>query len=307
MSIPGTIMFRGLPVSVVCKDGIRRMSLRVDTKGMVSISVPCTTREETIRAALERRYDWILGKRQEMRERFDSTFMPETIEYGDLTVRVKRRATGRVDLRIQPPEAIIEVTAPFEMPLAQIQGLVEPHVPRLRESCDRMRKALPAPFAYESGEMHSLWGEKHELVIREASRPGVRLEAGRIVMDIEAGMDAADRRGLMRLFYSKCVTIALWDVVARYEKLMQVRVAGISCRFMKTRWGSCTSRNRTIRINCMLARYSKAMLEYVVVHEMCHFWEKGHSQAFYELVGRYYPNWKEVSDFLDRVSSEILV
>ena len=85
MSIPGTIMFRGLPVSVVCKDGIRRMSLRVDTKGMVSISVPCTTREETIRAALERRYDWILGKRQEMRERFDSTFMPETIEYGDLT------------------------------------------------------------------------------------------------------------------------------------------------------------------------------------------------------------------------------
>ena len=97
------------------------------------------------------------------------------------------------------------------------------------------------------------------------------------------------------------------DFMARYEKLMQVRVAGISCRFMKTRWGSCTSRNRTIRINCMLARYSKAMLEYVVVHEMCHFWEKGHSQAFYELVGRYYPNWKEVSDFLDRVSSEILV
>ena len=307
MSIPGTIMFRGLPVSVVCKDGIRRMSLRVDTKGMVSISVPCTTREETIRAALERRYDWILGKRQEMRERFDSTFRPETIEYGDLTVRVKRRATGRVDLRIQPPEAIIEVTAPFEMPLAQIQGLVEPHVPRLRESRDRMRKTLPAPFAYESGEMHSLWGEKHELVIREASRPGVRLEAGRIVMDIEAGMDAADRRGLMRLFYSKCVTIALWDVVARYEKLMHVRVAGISCRFMKTRWGSCTSRNRTIRINCMLARYSKAMLEYVLVHEMCHFWEKGHSQAFYDLVGRYYPNWKEASDFLDRASREILI
>lgn len=307
MSIPGTIMFRGLPVSVVCKDGIRRMSLRVDTKGMVSISVPCTTREETIRAALERRYDWILGKRQEMRERFDSTFMPETIEYGDLTVRVKRRATGRVDLRIQPPEAIIEVTAPFEMPLAQIQRLVEPHVPRLRESRDRMRKALPAPFVYESGEMHPLWGEGHELVVREDKKPCVRLEGKKIVMDIEPGMDVAQRRELMRLFLRLCLSNELGALVSRYEKLMQVRVAGITSRFMKTRWGSCTSRNRTIRINCMLARYPKAMLEYVVVHEMCHFWEKGHSQAFYDLVGRYCPDWKSASDFLDKASSEILI
>ena len=303
-----TVLFRNIPVSVVCKPGIRRIGLRVDPRGQVSISIPQgQVDERAIQNFLKLRYDWILNALQRVREENDKSFVPETIRFGDLEVRVKRRATGRVDLRIQPPEAIIEVTAPFEMPLAQIQGLVEPHVPRLRESRDRMRKALPAPFAYESGEMHSLWGEKHELVIREASRPGVRLEAGRIVMDIEAGMDAADRRGLMRLFYSKCVTIALWDVVARYEKLMQVRVAGISCRFMKTRWGSCTSRNRTIRINCMLARYPKAMLEYVVVHEMCHFWEKGHSQAFYDLVGRYYPDWKSASDFLDKASSEILI
>lgn len=303
-----TALFRNIPVSVVCKPGIRRIGLRVDPRGQVSISIPQgQVDERAIQNFLKLRYDWILNALQRVREENDKSFVPESIRFGDLEVRVKRRATGRVDLRVQPPDAIAEVTVPLNMPLLDIQRLVEPHVPRLRESRDRMRKALPAPFVYESGEMHSLWGEGHELVVREDKKPCVRLEGKKIVMDIESGMNVVQRRELMRLFLRLCLSDELGSLVSRYERLMQVRVAGITSRFMKTRWGSCTSRNRTIRINCMLARYPKAMLEYVVVHEMCHFWEKGHSQAFYDLVGRYYPDWKSASDFLDKASSEILI
>ena len=306
MGFSREIVFRDIPVTVIYKESRRKIGLHVDTEGKVSITVSCITREEAILSALESKYDWIVNTRQKIREKYDATFRPETIEYGDLTIRVKRRATNMLDLRLTAPDAIAEVTVPLAMPLADIRKLVEPHVPRLRESRDRMRKALPT-LAYVSGERHPLWGEMHELVVREGRTPCVRLEGKKIVMDIESGMDVARRRELMRLFLSRCVSDELGALVPRYEKLMQVRVAGITSRFMKSRWGSCTSRNRTIRINCMLARYPKTMLEYVVVHEMCHFWEKGHSQAFFDLVGRYCPDWKKAADFLDRASGEILV
>lgn len=64
-------------------------------------------------------------------------------------------------------------------------------------------------------------------------------------------------------------------------------------RFMKTRWGVCNTRTKQITLNTELIKKDIDLLEYVIIHEMCHFFEGNHSKAFWALVGQAYPRYKE--------------
>lgn len=53
------------------------------------------------------------------------------------------------------------------------------------------------------------------------------------------------------------------------------------------RWGSCTPSTGTIRISDRLAAFPPWVLDYVIVHELAHLWEPGHTRAFWATVSRY--------------------
>ena len=54
-----------------------------------------------------------------------------------------------------------------------------------------------------------------------------------------------------------------------------------------TVWGSCTPMRRTIRISDRVAAFPEWVIDYVIVHELAHLAESGHSPAFWALVARY--------------------
>ena len=56
---------------------------------------------------------------------------------------------------------------------------------------------------------------------------------------------------------------------------------------MRTRWGSCTPATGAIRLSSALAPFPDWVIDYVIVHELAHLREGGHSAAFWRLVGRY--------------------
>lgn len=56
---------------------------------------------------------------------------------------------------------------------------------------------------------------------------------------------------------------------------------------MTTRWGSCTTATRTIRISTRLTAFPDWVLDYVIVHELCHLRVRGHGDDFWALVHRY--------------------
>ncbi len=72
----------------------------------------------------------------------------------------------------------------------------------------------------------------------------------------------------------------------------------IAMRVLETRWGSCSSPGR-IALNLKLIQVPKVFIDYVVMHELCHLVEPNHSPAFYALLDRAMPDWRERKGRLD--------
>ena len=53
---------------------------------------------------------------------------------------------------------------------------------------------------------------------------------------------------------------------------------------MRTRWGVCNTKKKEITLNTLLIEKEVELIDYVIIHELCHFFEGNHSKDFWELV-----------------------
>lgn len=81
-------------------------------------------------------------------------------------------------------------------------------------------------------------------------------------------------------------------LLERYCRKMGRGVPSLTIRSMRTRWGSCRYEKNRITIALELIQYPLFCLEYVIVHELCHFLEASHNQRFWGLVGDFYPAYE---------------
>ena len=65
-------------------------------------------------------------------------------------------------------------------------------------------------------------------------------------------------------------------------------------RKMKTRWGVNNFSSKTITLNTELIHYRYECIDYVIVHELSHFYHKDHSKNFWNEVAKHYPNYKAI-------------
>ena len=80
--------------------------------------------------------------------------------------------------------------------------------------------------------------------------------------------------------------------VTHYAKIMQLQPTGITITGARTRFGSCSPKNR-LCFSWRLMQYPEAAIDYVVVHELAHIVHKNHGPDFYALVERILPDHKE--------------
>lgn len=85
--------------------------------------------------------------------------------------------------------------------------------------------------------------------------------------------------------------------VAFYHQITGGNYTSITVRDQKTRWGSCSSRG-TLSFNYRLIFAPPAVLDYVVVHELCHLTHMNHSKAFWNMVATVMPDYRVYKKWL---------
>lgn len=91
-----------------------------------------------------------------------------------------------------------------------------------------------------------------------------------------------------------------------YSKIIGVDYSRITIRMQKTRWGSCSSKGG-LNFNCLLMKTPKDVIDYVVVHELCHRLYMNHSAYFWMEVEKVLPGYKASRKWLKDNGHELML
>lgn len=93
--------------------------------------------------------------------------------------------------------------------------------------------------------------------------------------------------------------------VEYFAPIVGVEYGRITVRNQKTRWGSCSGK-KNLNFNCLLMLTNEKVIDYVVVHELCHLKEMNHSKNFWAEVERVLPDYKASRTWLKTNGSAII-
>ena len=226
-----------------------------------------------------------------------------SIELGKLSVDVVRKDIRNLHLSVYPPTGRIRIAAPLRMNLDTIRLFAISKLGWIRQQQKKLRnQEREAPREYLDRESHYLWGRRYLLKVMELNAPpSVEIKHRQLVLRVRDASSEVEKLVVLDNWYRERMKEVVPELIAKWERLMGVKVQGVLVRKMKTLWGSCSDERGTIRLNLELAKKPPECLEYIVVHELAHLLEPTHSQRFVALMDKFMPKWQFYRDELNRL------
>ncbi|TAK52247.1 MAG: M48 family peptidase [Gammaproteobacteria bacterium] len=229
--------------------------------------------------------------------------MTETIQLGEIAIAMTRKDIKHVHLSVYPPNGHVTLVAPKGTRTEIARAYAVSRLGWIRDQQAKLRgQAREMPRQFVERESHYLWGRRYLLsVVEKDEKPSVRLGHRRITLTVRPGSSRARREALMQEWQRSLLYEVVPALIRKWGPSLGVDVDGYFVQRMKTKWGGCNHRARTIRINTELVKKPKDLLEYVIVHEMVHLIEPAHSKRFIALLSKHYPAWREARDELNEL------
>ena len=209
-------------------------------------------------------------------------------EFGEITV-TRRALASHVSLRIAP-NGRIRINMPLHAPLASAKLLIK----RSRRSIQKLIAEQQGDFPYSTPQQI---GKSHNLLM-EQGEPAVKTVGTSIIISARDDQDFADP--IFQQSIRDHVVKALRKEAKSYlPRRLKFLAEQHGFHYDKTRltqsssrWGSCSS-NGTISLNIALMNLPFELLDYVLIHELCHTRQMNHSQAFWCEVAAINPRYKQ--------------
>jgi predicted metal-dependent hydrolase len=153
-----------------------------------------------------------------------------------------------------------------------------------------------------SGESHYFMGRRYRLRVVEHGGPNriSRKSSSELTLQVRPNTDRGKREQVLNDWYRQHMKELVPDLIAEWQPIIGVQVADWGIKKMKTRWGSCNTKDHRVWLNLELAKKSLHCIEYVLVHEMVHLLERKHSERFKELMDKFLPQWRLYRDELNQ-------
>lgn len=132
-----------------------------------------------------------------------------------------------------------------------------------------------------------LYGEEYKISYLENTKAVVR-EDKNIYFPIKCKSNI-DK--YIKTYLSNLSKKIIFERVKQIEKIIGISSSKLSLTSAKRKWGSCSSK-KEIKLNFRLIMLTPTLIDYVIIHELCHIRELNHSKKFWALVSMYDKNYK---------------
>lgn len=152
---------------------------------------------------------------------------------------------------------------------------------------------------YIQGESFMYLGLDYPLQIEihnELNKPTADLNCGRFIVRTSTA-DSKVIRSAMEAWYRYKADEIIQSRIEYYKPMLNVSPNRVTIREQKTRWGSCSFKGN-LNFNWKAMRAPFEVLEYLVVHELCHLVHLNHSHEYWSLVSSILPDYKVRKDWL---------
>lgn len=229
--------------------------------------------------------------------------MGSTIKLGDVELDLVQKDIKNIHLSVHPPTGRVTVSAPLHMKPDTIRVFALSKLGWIKKQQKKFREQQrETPREMVDRESHFVWGKRYLMkVIEEQAPPGITIGPSWLQLHAKPGTEPERRRKILEDWYRERIKERIHEIIDKWEPRIGVKVERIYVQRMKTKWGSCNAKARSIRINLELAKKPPECLEYIVVHEMVHILEPTHNKRFIALMDDLMPNWKLHRDFLNQL------
>jgi predicted metal-dependent hydrolase len=229
--------------------------------------------------------------------------MVSQIKLGDIAVDVVLKDIKNVHLSVYPPTGRVRISAPKRMSIDTIRVFAISKLDWIKQQQTKLREQeRETTRDYVDRESHYVWGKRYLLTVAESDEPpAIELKHSRMLVRVRPRTDEHKRQALVEAWYREQIKKAVPHLLAQWESRIGVSVERFFVQRMKTKWGSCNHKARTIRLNTELAKKPAECLEYIVVHELVHLLEPTHNARFLGLMAEFMPNWQFHRDVLNRL------
>ena len=144
----------------------------------------------------------------------------------------------------------------------------------------------------ENNSFYYYLGDKYIIVYDETIKK-ISFDDNMIFVKDKKMLDKFTKEQILFIFQERLNKCALlFDNIPKFS---------LKVRRMKTRWGVNNRSNNTITLNTELIKKDVSLIDYVCIHELCHFLEANHSEKFWYQVSLRYPNYKRARKMLREV------
>lgn len=216
-----------------------------------------------------------------------------------LTYELERKSVKNLNLRVRR-DGTVHLSIPKRTTIAAAEEFLRSHEDWILAALGRMEKrAETHPTESAVGDSLPYLGGRVEIAWLQGSpaRAEADTENRRLTVYLPDPDDPALRRTAVETFEKAETFRIVTALVARYHPHFAARGVPypqhIRVKHIRSRFGSCAPATGSLNFAARLCEYPLPFIEYVVVHELCHFLRADHSAAFWREVERVLPDWRE--------------
>lgn len=227
-------------------------------------------------------------------------------------VRSNARRTSAISIDHQ---AKISIYVPFRTTRQYVESFIKDKEDWIYKCVDTAQKnqAVISQKKFDEGGSFLFLGKKFPILIveKENKRANVDFDGTRWTISLPETVKQSEREKKIKMKLIEWYRTQAQEIVGgrifHYSRVIGVSPKIIAVRSQKRMWGCCHYKKQQIHINWQVVLAPLKVIDYVVIHELCHLVHPNHSQRFWNKVEKYMPDYRDHKKWLNINHAELVL